>query len=57
MVAPGSGTFVNGGDQHPFSAGAVFFVRACAPHRFGDFTEDFGQWVMFYDPEGGERPR
>jgi hypothetical protein len=59
VVAQGSGTFVNGDDQHTFSAGDVFIVRSgvCAPHRFGAFTDDFGTWVMFYGPEGGERPR
>jgi mannose-6-phosphate isomerase-like protein (cupin superfamily) len=57
VVAQGSGTFVNGDDQHPFSAGDVLFVRAGAPHRFEDFTEAFGTWVMFYGPEGDERPR
>jgi len=23
-------------------------------HRFIDFTEDFGSWVIFYGPQGGE---
>jgi hypothetical protein len=27
------------------------------PHRFEDFTDDFATWVIFYGPEGGERPR
>ena len=57
VVAQGSGTFVNGDDQHPFSAGDVLFVRAGVPHRFENFTDDFGTWVIFYGPEGGERPR
>ena len=57
VVAQGSGTFANGDDQHTFSAGDVLFVRAGAPHRLEDFTEAFGTWVIFYDPEGGERPR
>jgi hypothetical protein len=26
------------------------------PHRFENFTDDFGTWVIFYGPEGGERP-
>jgi hypothetical protein len=26
------------------------------PHRFEDFTHDFGTWVIFYGPEGGEQP-
>ena len=57
VVAQGNGTFVNGDDQHPFSAGDVLFVRADVPHRFENFKDDFGTWVIFYGPEGGERPR
>ena len=29
-------------------------VPAGAVHRFVDFTDDFGTWVVFYGPEGGE---
>jgi mannose-6-phosphate isomerase-like protein (cupin superfamily) len=56
VVARGSGTFVYGDSRHPFSAGDVLFVPAGKPHRFEDFTDDFGTWVIFYGPEGGERP-
>ena len=56
VVARGSGTFVNGVDRHPFSVGDVLFVPAGVEHRFEDFTDDFGTWVIFYGPEGGERP-
>lgn len=31
VVAQGSGTFINGDDQHPFSAGDVLFVRRVCP--------------------------
>lgn len=34
--------------------GNLLFVAAGAEHRFEDFTGDFGAWVMFYGPEGGE---
>jgi hypothetical protein len=47
----------NGDSRHAFSAGDVLFVPAGVPHRFEDFTDDFGTWVIFYGPEGGERPR
>lgn len=57
VVARGSGTFVNGGERHPFGEGDVLFVPAGAEHRFEDFTEDFATWVVFYGPEGGEDPR
>lgn len=53
----GSGWFVNGDRRHPFSVGDILFVPVGVPHRFEDFTDDFGTWVIFYGPEGGERPR
>lgn len=55
VIARGSGTFVNGDHRHPFSSGDVLFVPAGVSHRFKDFTDDFGTWVIFYGPEGGER--
>jgi mannose-6-phosphate isomerase-like protein (cupin superfamily) len=57
VVARGSGWFVKGDRRHPFSVGDVLFVPAGVPHHFEDFTDDFGTWVVFYGPEGGERPR
>lgn len=56
VVASGSGWFVNGKDRHPFQTGDVLFVPAGVAHRFEEFTDDFCTWVMFYGPEGGERP-
>ena len=35
----------------------VYVLPAGVEHRFEDFTDDFGMWVVFYGPEGGERPR
>jgi hypothetical protein len=29
-------------------------VPAGAHHRFYDFSEDFGTWVFFYGPQGGD---
>ncbi len=57
VVARGSGTFINGDRRHLFFTGDVLFVPAGVEHRFEDFTDDFGTWVIFYGPEGGERPR
>ena len=54
VVASGSGWFRNDGDRHAFKAGDVMWVRAGAEHRFEGFTDDFGTWVVFYGPEGGE---
>jgi mannose-6-phosphate isomerase-like protein (cupin superfamily) len=56
VVASGRGTFVRAGERVPFEPGDALFVAAGVPHRFEDFTDDFGVWVMFYGPEGGERP-
>jgi mannose-6-phosphate isomerase-like protein (cupin superfamily) len=54
VVAQGHGTFFNGGRRHPFGPGDVLFVPAGAEHRFEAFSEDFGTWVVFYGPKGGE---
>lgn len=37
------------------AAGDAVFVPAGAEHRFLDFSSDFGTWVIFWGPEGGER--
>ena len=57
VIARGSGWFVNSGERHPFQTGDMLFVSAGVEHRFDEFTEDFCTWVMFYGPEGGEKPR
>ena len=56
VVASGRGWFVRGAERVPFEPGDALFVAAGAEHRFTDFTDDFGTWVIFYGPEGGERP-
>ena len=33
----------------------LLFVPAGMEHRFEDLSEDFGTWVVFYGPAGGER--
>lgn len=55
VVASGQGWFVRGDERVPFEPGDALFVAAGVEHRFVDFSEDFGTWVMFYGPEGGER--
>jgi hypothetical protein len=30
-------------------------VPAGVEHRFEEFSGDFGTWVIFYGPEGGEK--
>ncbi|HEY3644519.1 MAG TPA: cupin domain-containing protein [Gammaproteobacteria bacterium] len=56
VVISGKGVFLNGGERRPFEAGEVLFVPAHAEHRFEEFSADFATWVIFYGPEGGERP-
>jgi mannose-6-phosphate isomerase-like protein (cupin superfamily) len=56
LVAQGEGWFVNGGARHAFGTGDVLFVPAGVIHRFEDFSDDLTLWVVFYGPEGGERP-
>ncbi len=55
VVASGQGWFVRGPERVPFEPGDALFVAAGVEHRFEDFTPDFGTWVIFYGPEGGER--
>ena len=53
-IASGSGWFCNGDVRHRFETGDALFVPAGAKHRFEDFSDDFGAWVIFYGPVGGE---
>ncbi len=56
VVLKGSGTFVHGDARTPFAEGDLLFVPAGQTHRFEDFTRGLQAWVIFYGPEGGERP-
>ena len=56
IVFKGRGRFVNGGERHAFGPGDVLFVPAFVEHSFEEFTDDLVVWVVFYGPEGGERP-
>jgi mannose-6-phosphate isomerase-like protein (cupin superfamily) len=54
VVVSGSGTFSCAGARTRFGPGDALFAPAGAEHRFEDFTDDFGTWVVFYGPKGGE---
>ena len=54
IVHTGSGEFLLGEECIRFAAGDALFVPAGVDHRFVDFTQDFGAWVIFYGPAGGE---
>ena len=61
VVVRGSGTYAVGADETSlervsFGPGDALFAPAGAVHRFEDFTDDFGTWVIMYGPQGGERP-
>jgi len=57
VVHSGTGRFINGDDEQPFAPGDVLFVPAGVVHRFVEFSDDFGAWVVFYGPPGGESDR
>ena len=54
IVQTGSGTFERGDEAIPFEPGDALFVPAGVEHRFVEFSDDFGAWVIFYGPPGGE---
>jgi len=54
VVAHGTGNFFDGSARRPFGPGDLLFTAAGIPHRFEGFTDDFGVWVLFYGPDGGE---
>jgi len=59
IVMSGSGTYAVGPSEEElerfsFNAGDAIFTPAGHVHRFEDFSEDFGTWVVFWGPEGGE---
>jgi mannose-6-phosphate isomerase-like protein (cupin superfamily) len=56
VVASGQGEFLCGERRDRFGPGDLIFVPAHVPHRFEHFTADLAVWVLFYGPEGGERP-
>jgi mannose-6-phosphate isomerase-like protein (cupin superfamily) len=56
VIASGQGSFVRAGERVPFQTGDALFVAAGVEHRFEAFSDDFATWVIFYGPQGGERP-
>ncbi len=43
-----------GSERVPVGPGDVLFVPAGTQHRFEAMSLDFGTWMIFYGPEGGE---
>ncbi|MGQ0833679.1 MAG: cupin domain-containing protein [Gammaproteobacteria bacterium] len=56
VVVKGSGEFVYGSRRARVSTGDFLFVPARLEHRFENFSPDLTLWVIFYGPDGGERP-
>lgn len=56
VVVRGTGEFQAAGARYRFGPGDLLFVPAGVAHRFEDFSDDLAVWVIFYGPEGGERP-
>jgi mannose-6-phosphate isomerase-like protein (cupin superfamily) len=54
VVAQGRGMFFDGRSRRAFAPGDLLFAAAGVTHRFEDFSDDFGVWVIFYGPENGE---
>lgn len=52
----GTGELVIDDERHSFKAGDCLFVAAGVEHRFENFSSDFGTWVVFWGPKGGESP-
>ncbi len=72
VIVSGTGVFVRAEESLPFSddhalsllgeervtvkPGDTLFVPAGTSHQFEAVSPDFGAWMIFYGPEGGERP-
>ena len=54
IVHSGTSTFLLEDRALNLTPGDAVFVPAGAVHRFTEFSADFGTWVVFWGPEGGE---
>ena len=54
IVHSGTSEFVLNDERLDLAAGDAVFVPAGARHRFENFSADFGTWVVFWGPRGGE---
>ena len=48
------GMALPGSERVPVGPGDALFVPAGTRHRFEAMSPDFGTWMIFYGPEGGE---
>lgn len=56
VIIQGHGTLVRDQKRIACKRGDILFVPAGMDHRFETFTDDFATWVIFYGPDGGEKP-
>lgn len=54
FIHTGHGEFRVDSEMFEFVAGDCFFVPARMEHRFEKFSPNFGTWVVFWGPTGGE---
>jgi mannose-6-phosphate isomerase-like protein (cupin superfamily) len=57
IVQSGTSEFTLQGQTFSLVAGDAVFVPAGALHRFEAFSSDFGAWVVFWGPDGGNSER
>lgn len=56
VVVFGRGLYFDGVERRRFGPGDLLFAPAGCEHRFEEFSDDLAVWVIFYGPEGGEKP-
>ncbi len=54
IIQSGSSDVVIAGERQECVEGDAVFVAAGVEHRFENFSSDFGAWVIFWGPCGGE---
>jgi mannose-6-phosphate isomerase-like protein (cupin superfamily) len=54
FITSGAATFYLEAKSERVRSGDALFVPARARHHFGDISEDFVTWVVFWGPKGGE---
>ena len=56
VIIKGHSSFCRDGERMSCKKNDVLFVPAGMEHHFENFSDDFATWVIFYGPEGGEKP-
>lgn len=56
IVIAGQADFVRGDERVAVKPQDLLFVPAGEVHRFEAMSEGFATWVVFWGPDGGEKP-